>query len=273
MPDILETITKHKWAEIVRLRARCTQGQLEQSAAKAPLPRDFWARIQGISGRPDSSLNIIAEIKKASPSKGVIRQYVNPASVARAYEKAGAVALSVLTDKKFFRGKPESLTRARQATGLPALRKDFILVPEQVWESRALGADAVLLIVAAVDSARLRDLIALVHKLGMTALVEVHTEDELAVALDAGARCIGVNNRDLSTFAVDIGVTERLTPLVPSGIPVISESGLAARGLADRATLLRLRDRGVSAFLIGEAFMAAVDPGAALRALVEGEGA
>jgi indole-3-glycerol phosphate synthase len=209
-------------------------------------------------------VHIIAECKRRSPSRGVLRASYEPVAIARSYEEAGAAAISVLTEPTFFDGSLEHLEAVRAAVGVPVLRKDFIVSEYQVFEARAAGADAALLIVAALRRAELARLMARADALGLDTLIEVHTGDELGVAVDAGARLIGVNNRDLRTLEVDVHASEALVHRMPRDVLAISESGL--RTAAD---LLRLRALGYRAFLIGERFMAAKDPGGELRGLLE----
>jgi len=207
---------------------------------------------------------VIAEIKKASPSKGVLRADFDPASIAASYARHGAACLSVLTDAQYFQGAPEYLRAAREASGLPALRKDFVVDLYQVYESRALGADAILLIVAALSDGELAAFEAAAHKLGMAVLVEVHNEAELDRALALTTPLIGINNRNLRTFETSLATTIDLLPRIPVGRIVITESGILAP-----SDVARMRAAGVHAFLVGEAFMRAPDPGAELARLFE----
>jgi indole-3-glycerol phosphate synthase len=219
--------------------------------------RDFRAALSS------DALKIIAEIKKASPSRGVLRQAFEPAALAAALEQAGAAALSVLTEEEFFQGSLGNLRAAREAVKIPALRKDFLFDPWQVWEARSACADSFLLIVAILSGAQLTEMLALGRELGMEALVEVHTREELQRALAAGARIVGVNNRDLRDFSVRLETSLELVESIPEECIAVSESGLKSRGDLDR-----LRAAGFDAFLIGEQLMQAADPGAALRDLL-----
>jgi indole-3-glycerol phosphate synthase len=205
---------------------------------------------------------VIAEIKKASPSKGVLREHFNPVAIAKSYAANGATCLSILTDADFFQGSEKYLMQARSACSLPVLRKDFIIDPYQVYESRAINADCILLIVAALDDAMLAELLALAHQLGMDALVEVHDEAELERALASGAKLIGINNRSLHTFETTLDTTLRMLAQVPADRLVVTESGILTP-----ADVKLMRDHGVHAFLVGEAFMRAEDPGARLAEL------
>jgi indole-3-glycerol phosphate synthase len=265
--DVLQRILARKAEEVADRRARLPVAELERRTVEAAPPRGFARALadKAAAGKP----GVIAEIKKASPSKGVIRADFDPASIARAYADGGAACLSVLTDIDFFQGADTYLQDARAACALPVLRKDFTVDPYQVVEARVLGADCILLIVAALDDARLRDLAALALDLGMDVLVEVHDGDELDRALRLADRdgrvLLGVNNRDLRTFAVSLDTTLMLQPRVPPGRRLVAESGILASG-----DVARLRDAGVEAFLVGEAFMREPDPGAALRRLFGG---
>lgn len=211
----------------------------------------------------DGSTKVIAEIKCASPSKGMLRPDFNPVEIARSYSRSGASAISVLTDSRFFKGSLDHLMAVRSAVELPLLRKDFIIDPYQVYEARVYGADAILLIVAALDSAILKELLDLAHSLDMDAIVEIHDEAELDKAIDAGSKIIGINNRDLKTFDVDLETSMRLSKLVPREKIVISESGITSG-----KEIKRLKSAGINVLLIGETFMRAPEPGEALRKLL-----
>jgi indole-3-glycerol phosphate synthase len=254
--NVLDRILAVKRSEVAALRRSPGESQLRAAAARADAPRGFARALR--SGRGP---RVIAEFKRASPSRGEIRPGADPAEIARTYEAAGAAALSVLTDREFFRGDLEDLRRARAVTRLPVLRKDFTIDPLQLVEARAAGADAALLIVAALDDSRLRELLACARGLGLDALVEVHDAAELERALATDCELIGINNRDLRDFKTDVAVTRALLPRA-AGRTVVSESGLDS---AD--TLRALEAEGAAAFLVGEALMREVDPGAALRRL------
>lgn len=256
---ILQRILEAKREEVALRRISSPVSQLREAAAAAPPVRPFSA---GFGVGPSGVPAVIAEAKKASPSKGVIRPDFDPAEAARAYEAAGAAAVSVLTDEKFFQGALEYLSAARRASALPVLRKDFIIDEYQVVESRAAGADAVLLIAAALEKGRLADLMECARSWGMECLVEVHDAEEMGTALDVGAGLIGINNRNLHTFEVDIGTTVALAPMA-MGARLVSESGIFTR--EDMELLGQI---GVDAALIGEALMREKDPGAALRRLL-----
>jgi indole-3-glycerol phosphate synthase len=260
MSDILERILAAKAEELAAARAAVPLPALRAQAAAMPPPRDFVGalRTRIAAGRPA----VIAEVKRASPSRGVLREAFDPAAVAAAYAANGAACLSVLTDRQFFQGAPEHLVAARAASGLPALRKDFVIDPYQVDEARALGADCILLIVAALDDERLRDLEARARDLGMAVLVEVHDAAELERALRLATPLIGINNRDLRRFETRLETTLALRPRIPDDRLAITESGIASR-----EDVALMRGHGVHAFLVGEAFMRAPDPGAALARL------
>ncbi|HEX7328400.1 MAG TPA: indole-3-glycerol phosphate synthase TrpC [Casimicrobiaceae bacterium] len=258
--DILAQIVAAKRDEVAAARAARPPADVERAAAEAPPPRGFAAALAAkiAAGAPA----VIAEIKRASPSRGLLREGFDPAAIAASYERAGAACLSVLTDRSFFQGAPEHLVEARAACRLPVLRKEFVIDDYQVAESRALGADAILLIVAALDDATLASLAARARSLGMDVLVEVHDRAELERALALDSALIGINNRNLRTFAVSLHTTLELLPHVPPGRLVVTESGIVAQ-----RDVAQMRRHDVNAFLVGEAFMRAPDPGAALTAL------
>jgi indole-3-glycerol phosphate synthase len=260
MSDILRQIVSVKRDEISLARRRRDLLSLRRDAEQLGGQRDFVAALRTkIDG---GRLAVIAEIKKASPSKGVLREKFVPAAIAESYERHGAAALSVLTDVQFFQGALEFLEQARAASALPALRKDFIVDPYQVYQSRAHGADCVLLIAAVLEDGLIRDLEALAHELGMAVLVEVHDRDELQRALRLETPLVGINNRDLRTFEVTLDTTLTLLRDMPADRLPVTESGILAA-----ADVERMRDAGVHAFLVGEAFMRAPDPGVALAEL------
>jgi indole-3-glycerol phosphate synthase len=259
-PDVLKRILAVKREEVVAAQAEHSLVATRACAEASPAPRDFVGAIRGrvATGRAA----VIAEIKKASPSKGVIRADFRPAEIAADYAAHGAACLSVLTDRHFFRGAPDDLRDARAACALPVLRKDFVVDPYQVFEARAWGADAILLIVAALDPVILRELEAIAQALGMAVLVEVHDERELDRALRLTTPLIGINNRDLRTFEVSLRTTLDLLSRIPPERIVVCESGIRS---ADDVALMR--DGGVGAFLVGEAFMRHPRPGEALETL------
>ncbi len=259
-PDILRRILERKRQEVAERKSRAPAQALERALADAPPVRPFRAALTTriAHGRPA----VIAEVKRASPSKGVLRQDFDPEAIARSYAEHGASALSVLTDRDFFQGDDSHLSRARAASGLPVLRKDFVVDPYQVMEARVLGADCVLLIVAALSNERLQALYRRVRALGMDALVEVHDAAELERALALEADLIGINNRDLRNFETRLETTLDLLERIPPGPLVVTESGIHTP-----QDVARMRAAGVHAFLVGEAFMRAPDPGTALAAL------
>jgi indole-3-glycerol phosphate synthase len=261
-PDILKKIIDRKWEEIRERSASVSLEVLREQAAEADAPRGF---VQAIERHiADGRAAVIAEIKKASPSKGVIREVFDPEAIARSYESGGATCLSVLTDEDFFQGSTQYLMEARAATSLPVIRKDFIIDPYQVYEARAMGADCILLIVAALDDGPLLELIQLAHQLGMDVLVEVHDRAELERALNYPVKLVGINNRNLRTFEVSLNTTLELLEMIPQERIVVTESAIHT---PDDVKLMR--ENGVHAFLVGEAFMRADDPGGTLRELFD----
>jgi len=258
--SILQRILAVKWEEIAERQKRLPLRELKRRLSGAPPLRPFAARLKRSEGEP---IRLIAELKKASPSKGLFRPDFDPEAFLRVYELSPASALSILTDEPFFQGHLDHLLLARRLTTKPLLRKDFLLTPYQLMEARVYGADAVLLIIAALTLSQLKDLLALSRELGMDALVEVHTEGELETALKAGATLIGINNRDLTTFSVDLNTTLRLCPLIPKGCIVVSESGIECR-----SDVRRLEEAGVDAVLVGETLIRSENPVAKVRELL-----
>jgi indole-3-glycerol phosphate synthase len=260
MHDVLKRILARKQAEVAERRERTSLFELKARAASMPPTRGFAAAIAARIAAGDPA--VIAEVKKASPSKGVIRADFDPVAIARSYAAGGAACLSVLTDIDFFQGADAYLVAAREACTLPVLRKDFVVDAWQLYESRVLGADCVLLIAAALDDAQLVEYAFIADELGMDVLVEVHDLDELERALPVPARLLGINNRNLKTFEVSLQTTLALQPVVPADRVLVTESGILAP-----ADVALMRDNGIHAFLVGEAFMRAPDPGIALRQL------
>ena len=259
-PDILKKILARKAEEIAARSRAVSMHELQQQAATADAPRGFIKALQQKTAAGQAA--VIAEIKKASPSRGVLREVFDPALIAASYEKGGAACLSVLTDIDFFQGADAYLQAARAACSLPVLRKDFFLDPYQVYEARALGADCILLIVAALDDAMLLELLQLAEQLGMDVLVEVHDASELERALALPARLVGINNRDLRTFETSLETTLGFLEQLPDDRIVVTESGIHTP-----ADVALMRARGVNVFLVGEAFMKAPDPGEKLAEL------
>jgi indole-3-glycerol phosphate synthase len=260
LSDILRRILDVKAQELERARAAKSLAALQDEARRAPASRDFAGAIRAklAAGSPA----VIAEIKKASPSRGVLREQFDPAAIAASYQRHGAACLSVLTDERFFQGSMTDLRAARAACGLPVLRKDFSIDPYQVYEARAGGADCILLIAAALEDARMNELAGVARGLGMGVLVEVHDAAELERALVLDTPLLGINNRDLRTFETRLETTLDLLDRIPPGRIVVTESGIL--GTED---VRRMRGRGVNSFLVGEAFMRAADPGAELARL------
>ena len=261
MSDVLAEICAEKRAHVARCKAACSEAELRAQVDRAPPLRPFAAALE--ARVTESRYGLIAEIKKASPSKGLIRADFDPPKLAQAYQVGGATCLSVLTDTPHFQGSDDDLRMARAACHLPVLRKDFILDPYQVIESRALGADCILLIMAALDDGEARELAATAAELGLDVLVEVHDRAELDRALRLDARLIGINNRDLKTLKVDLHTAESLAPLVPPGRIIVGESGLNVPADLDRLSAV-----GARCFLVGESLMRAPDVAAATRRLL-----
>jgi indole-3-glycerol phosphate synthase len=255
----LEKIVADNLEELEARKHSLPLAELRGVALEQSPPLDFASALRG------NRIQLIAEIKKASPSKGIIRLDFNPVEIAQTYASNGASAISVLTEARYFQGSLNHLKDIRKALGnnLPLLRKDFLCDPYQVYESRAYGADSLLLIVAILTSEKLKALLGLSHELSMSCLVEVHNEAELEIALSSGARIIGINNRDLNTFTVDLTTTKRLRPLIPQDRIVVSESGIK-----DHSDIERMREWGVDAVLIGESLVSAPDIAAKMEELL-----
>lgn len=257
MSDILNKIIATKVTEVAAAQALKPLAEIQAAAKAAAAPRDFVGSIR--SKIANNKAAVIAEIKKASPSKGIIREDFRPAEIAKSYEQGGAACLSVLTDIEYFQGSPEYLKQARAACSLPVLRKDFMIDPYQVYEARAMGADCILLIAAALDLATMQQLENIAHELGMAVLVEVHNGEEMELALQLKTPLLGINNRNLRTFEVTLDTTLGLLSRIPADKIVVTESGIFT---AEDVALMRKNN--VHTFLVGEAFMRQPDPGAEL---------
>ena len=257
-PTILDRIVKVKRKEVRRLRRSTSLDAMREAALDRPAPRNFEAAVSG------ADCSVIAEVKRSSPSRGRIREDFDPLAIASLYEENGAAAISVLTDETFFEGKKAYLSEIQKRVSIPLLRKDFIIDPYQICETRLIGADAVLLIAAILEGPALENLIDVAESLGLAPLVEVHSREELERALTAGAGIIGINNRNLNNFVTDLNTTLELAPLVPEGRVVVSESGIEGRG-----DIERLMEGGIHTFLVGETLMRAPDMGEKLRELLD----
>jgi indole-3-glycerol phosphate synthase len=261
LPSVLTDILETKASEIAAGKNWVSQEELKAKCSELPSPRGF---IQALKAKTATGSAVIAEIKKASPSAGVIRENFSVPEIAQSYEAAGAACLSVLTDEPYFQGHRDYPKQASEVCSLPILRKDFIIDPWQVYETRCLGADCMLLIVAALESEQLHSLYEIAKSLGLDVLVEVHNEAEMEIALRLDGALLGVNNRNLHNFETDLGTSERLKAILEPGRMLVTESGIST---AD--DVARMHAAGINAFLVGEAFMREPDPGAALSGLFE----
>jgi indole-3-glycerol phosphate synthase len=253
----LQKILEHKKKEMAERKALLPLSELKRRLGETPAPLNFEGAIRS---RQEA---LIAELKRSSPSRGRIREDFEPAAIARVYAESGAAAISVLTEQRFFEGHDSFLRQVRKSVSIPLLRKDFIIDPYQIYETRFLGGDAILFIARALDTGPLGEFLRLSSELGLSSLVEIHDEDDLEKAVSAGARMIGINNRDLSTFSTDLETSIRLAPLLPKGVTVISESGIRSR-----RDIERLRAAGVHGFLVGEALMTAGDIAGKIKELL-----
>ncbi len=256
---ILDDIVEYKNGELKKSKEQLPLSELEKKLDGLTLPLDFYNLATS-----DSSIKVISEIKKASPSKGIICENFDPVRIARSYKDNGASAISILTDEKFFQGSLNYLSEIRKEVNIPLLRKDFTIDPYHIFEARLYGADIVLLIAAILDKDRIKEYLGIVDSLNMNAIVEVHNRDELEIALDTGCRIIGINNRNLTTFDVDLSTTVELIKYIPEDVLVISESGIS-----NPDDIRMLRNSGVNTFLIGESFMKSSDPGIKLREYID----
>ena len=259
-PTVLKKIVERKWQEIAERKPQVSEAQLLNQALQADAPRGFVAAMEQALSEGRSA--VIAEAKKASPSKGVIREHFDPAAIAKAYESAGAACMSVLTDRDFFQGHEDFLMQARAACDLPVIRKDFIVDTYQIAEARAINADCILLIAACLDDAQMKDLAQAATGLGMDVLIEVHNREELDRSLGLNQTLVGINNRNLHTFDVSLKTTLDLLPHIPEDRIVVTESGILSH-----ADVILMREHHVNSFLVGEAFMRSQDPGQSLQAL------
>src|SRR5574341_838046 len=255
---ILDEIYKHKLSEVAENKRRISIEVLKENIKEEQRPRPFGASLKS-----HTNITIIAEIKKASPSLGIIRKDFNPLKIARLYESSGASAISVLTDEKFFQGKLSYLTDVKKSVSIPILRKDFVIDPYQIYEARSAGADAILLIAALLSKEKIQHFLELADELEMDCLVEVHSESELKKVLQTSANIIGINNRDLATFKIDLEITLVLRPMIPAGKIVVSESGIKSR--EDIVTLIK---KGIDAVLVGETLMKSINISAKLHELL-----
>jgi indole-3-glycerol phosphate synthase len=259
MPTILDQILVSKQRELEHQKREQPLSEMERRAKETPLPLNLSGALMG------SGVRLIAECKKASPSRGLLSPSYDPAALARTYAENGAAAISVLTEADHFQGSLEHLSKVKDAVGaagLPVLRKDFIFDPYQVYQARACGADALLLIVAMLEQSQLKELLGIAQSIWLQTLVEVHSETEMEAVLEAGAEIIGINHRDLKTFQMDMGLAERLRPLIPNGKVVVAESGIHSRD-----DVARMKKAGVNAVLVGESLVTALDVAAKVREL------